>query len=254
MEPVLPQFSFAFQPIINVETSSIISFEALVRGIDNSPAWKVFDQVHEGNKYYFDEVLRLKAIPLAARLGIGCNLNLNFLPRSLEVSKSAISSTLEMAEHSGIPIHQITIEITESEIINNVGWFIEAINIHRSSGLNVAIDDFGAGYSGLNLLAEFQPDSIKIDMSLVRDIHKHGPRQAIVRGIICTCQDLGIDIIAEGVENNEEYQWCHEEGINLFQGYFFAKPCFEQLPLAFFPDSSNLISYMRPLFPERLSV
>ena len=236
MEPVLPQFSFAFQPIINVETGSIVAFEALVRGIDNSPAWKVFQQVHEGNKYYFDEVLRLKAVPLAARLGISCNLNLNLLPCSLEISKSAISSTLEMADLSGISIHQITIEITESEIINNVGWFIEAINIHRSVGVSVAIDDFGAGYSGLNLLAEFQPDSIKIDMSLVRDIHTHGPRQAIVRGIIRTCQDLGIDIIAEGVENNEEYQWCNEEGIDLFQGYFFGKPGFEQLPLAFFPN------------------
>jgi EAL domain-containing protein (putative c-di-GMP-specific phosphodiesterase class I) len=236
MEPLLPEFSFAFQPIINIETGSIVSFEALVRGMDNSPAWQIFQQVHEGNKYYFDEVVRLKAISLAARLGINCNLNLNLLPRSLEVSRSAISSTLEMAERSGIPNHQIIIEITESEIINNVGWFIDAIDYYRSSGVIFAIDDFGAGYSGLNLLADFQPDSVKIDMSLVRSIHNHGPRQAIVRGIIRTCQDLGIDIIAEGVENNEEYQWCHEEGINLFQGYFFGKPGFEQLPIAFFPN------------------
>jgi EAL domain-containing protein (putative c-di-GMP-specific phosphodiesterase class I) len=239
MEPLLPDFSFAFQPIINVETASIVSFEALVRGIDNSSASQIFKQVHEGNKYYFDEVLRLKAIPLAARLGIGCNLNLNLLPGSLEVSKSAISSTLEMAENSGIPIDKITIEITESEIIHNVGWFIEAINIYRSSGVRFAIDDFGAGYSGLNLLADFQPDSIKIDMSLVRNIHNHGPRQAIVRGIIRTCQDLGIDIIAEGVENNEEYEWCHEEEINLFQGYFLGKPAFEELPVAFFPNNHD---------------
>jgi len=236
MKPVFPQFSFAFQPIINVADGSIVAFEALVRGIDNCSAWEVFQQVHEGNKYYFDELLRTKAIPLAARLGIDCNINLNFLPRSLEVSQSAISSTLEIADLSGIPNHNITIEITETEIINNIEWFIEAINIHRSSGIGVAIDDFGAGHSGLNLLASFQPDSIKIDMSLIRNIHTSGPRQAIIRGIIRTCEDLGIDIVAEGVENNEEYQWCHEEGIDLFQGYFFGKPAFEQLPLAFFPN------------------
>jgi len=235
MEPILPKFSFAFQPIVNVKTSSVVSFEALVRGLDNSPACKIFQQVDEQNKYYFDEILRLKAIALAARLGITCNLNLNLLPRGLEISKTAISSTIEMADLSGIQVHQITIEITESEIIDNVAWFIETINIYRNYGLSIAIDDFGAGYSGLNLLAEFQPDSIKIDMSLLRNIQLHGPRQAIVRGIIRTCLDLGIDIIAEGVENYEEYQWCYDEGIELFQGYFFGKPGFEQLPLAFFP-------------------
>lgn len=251
MEPVLPQFSFAFQPILSIETGSIVAFEALVRGVDNSPAWKVFEQVHNGNKYYFDEILRLKAIPLAVSLGICCNLNLNFLPLSLEVSKTAISSTLDMADQLGIPRNRITIEITESEIINNVAWFIESINIYRNSGVNFAIDDFGSGYSGLNLLAEFQPDSIKIDMSLVRNIHTHGPRQAIVRGIIRTCQDLGIDVIAEGVENNEEYEWCHEEGIDLFQGYFFCKPSFEQLPLAFFPEESNRHPTSKPF--SRLS-
>ena len=236
MESPLPECSFAFQPIVSIAAGSIVSFEALVRGTDNSPAWKVFEQVADKDKYRFDEILRPKAISLAARLGITCSLNLNLLPRSLEVSKTVISSTLEMAEQSGIPIDKIIIEITESEIIDNVSWFIDAINAHRSSGVNFAIDDFGAGYSGLNLLAEFQPDSIKIDMSLLRNIHIHGPRQAIVRGIVRTCQDLGIDIIAEGIETNEEFQWCREEGIDLYQGYFFGRPGFEQLPLAFFPN------------------
>ena len=98
-----------------------------------------------------------------------------------------------------------------------------------------AIDDFGAGYSGLNLLADFQPESIKIDMSLIRGINVHGPRQAIVRGIIRTCSDLGIDIVAEGIESEHEWRWCAAEGIQFFQGYFFAKPGFEFLPLAFYP-------------------
>lgn len=230
-----PKFSFAFQPIVNVNTHSIVSFEALVRGINNDPAYQVFQKVRKDDKYFFDELLRINAIKLATELGISCNLNLNLLPKSLEMSETAISSTLAMAEEVGLALNQITIEITESEIIENYKWFVEAINKYRHFGINIAIDDFGAGYSGLNFLSELQPDSLKLDMSLIRDIGKHGPRQAIVRGVIRTSLDLGIDIIAEGIETKEEYLWCAEEGIELFQGYFFAKPGFEHLPIAIYP-------------------
>jgi blue light- and temperature-responsive anti-repressor len=236
MDHLLPEFTFAFQPIVDITKGSIVSFEALVRGLENSSAASVFQKIDAKDKYRFDEALRLKAIPLAARLGINCSLNLNLLPRSLELSETAISSTLQTAVQSGIPVSQITLEITESEIIHNVSWFREAINEHRNSGFKIAIDDFGAGYAGLHLLANFQPDSIKIDMSLVRNIDVNGPRQAIVRGIVRTCQDLGIDIIAEGVETEKEFHWFYDEGIEFFQGYFFAKPGFERLPVAFFPD------------------
>jgi len=235
MELVLPDFSFAFQPIVNVSMGKINAFEVLVRGIHNQSASQVFQKVHEANKYYFDEILRVKAIPLAAQLGVDCDLNLNLLPRSLEVSKTAISSTMEIAKEMEFPVNQITFEVTESEIINDITWFSEAVNSYRGYGVSFAIDDFGAGYSGLNLLAEFQPDSIKIDMSLLRHIDSHGPRQAIVRGIIRTCQDLGIEIIAEGIETDKEFHWCYEEGVEIFQGYFFARPGFEHLPLASFP-------------------
>ena len=72
-------------------------------------------------------------------------------------------------------------------------------------------------------------------MKLCRDIENNGPRQAIIRGIVRTCLDLGIDILAEGVESLGEFMWFREEGIDLFQGYLFAKPGFNQLPLAIFP-------------------
>jgi len=89
-----------------------------------------------------------------------------------------------------------------------------------------AIDDFGAGHAGLNLLAEFQPDLLKLDLRLVRNIERNGPKQAIVRGIRRTCTDLGIEIIAEGVESKDEYRWFRDEGVKLFQGYLFARPAF----------------------------
>ena len=85
------------------------------------------------------------------------------------------------------------------------------------------------------MLANFQPDHIKLDLTLVRGIESHGPRQAIVRAIGQVCNDLGIDVIAEGVETEGEYTWLAAEGVRLFQGYLFAKPAFESFPLVHYP-------------------
>ena len=123
-------------------------------------------------------------------------------------------------------------EVTESEVIDNQVEFAQLINEYRSQGLKVAIDDFGAGYSGLNLLADFQPDQIKLDMNLVRSIESRGPRQAIVRAIAQACRDLGIEVIAEGVETDVR-------GVPVVLGpgraavpglYLFAGPAFESFP------------------------
>ena len=121
-------------------------------------------------------------------------------------------------------------------MIHNAAGFSEKMNSYRAEGLKFAIDDFGAGYSGLNLLAEFQPDSVKLDMQLVRDIESKGPRQAIVRAVIRACEDLGIDVIAEGIEHDAEYRWFKRNGITLFQGYLFGRPAFEALTAPLFPD------------------
>lgn len=236
MQTAIPAFSFAFQPIVNIRLGQIVSFEALVRGINNEPAWKILRQVSNKDIHHFDEQLRIHAIPLAAKLGIDCNLNLNLLPRSLELSDTAIASTLAAAQQHNISPSRIIIEVTESEIIHDHQRFINAIDIYRGLGVQISIDDFGAGYSGLNLLAQFQPDNIKLDIVLVRDVDTSGSRQAIIRGIIRTCTDLGIEVLAEGVETLEEYYWFRDEGIELFQGFLFAKPEFEHLPSAFYPE------------------
>lgn len=233
--PAHPGFSFAFQPIVNAAEKRIVSYEALVRGAKDESAFQVFHEVKGEELYRFDEACRVRAIELASQLGLTCDLNLNLLPRGLEASTTAISSTIEAAGRCGLGLDRLVLEITESEIINNYSNFVETINRQRSAGFQIAIDDFGAGYSGLNLLAEFQPDIIKIDMQLIRGIESNGPKQAIIRGIARTCLDLGIDIMAEGVETMAEYSWFREEGIDLFQGYLFGKPAFNQLPSAVFP-------------------
>ena len=231
-----PAFSYAFQPIVDVLARQVYSYEALVRGRANEPAFLVLERVPPAAKYQFDEDSRVAAIALAVELGLDCHLNLNFLPQGLYASDASVASTVAAAARHGLPIDRVILEVTEDEFIADYAHLGEQLNEFRSMGLRVAIDDFGAGYSGLNMLADFQPDQIKIDMNLVRRIERNGPRQAIVRAIAQVCCELGIDVVAEGVESPEEYAWFAEHGVRLFQGYLFAKPGFESLPRAQFPD------------------
>ena len=231
----VPAFSYAFQPIVDIVTREIYSYEALIRGLANEPAFRVLERVPAHAKYQFDEDSRAAALALAVQLGLNCHLNLNFLPRGLFASDASVTSTLSAATLHGLPIDQVILEVTEGEVIADYAHFGQRLNEFRAMGLKLAIDDFGAGYSGLNMLADFQPDQIKIDMNLVRGIERHGPRQAIVRAVVQVCGDLGIDVIAEGVESLAEYAWFAEHGVRLFQGYLFAKPGFESLPRAHFP-------------------
>jgi EAL domain-containing protein (putative c-di-GMP-specific phosphodiesterase class I) len=234
-----PAFSYAFQPIVDTVTREVLSYEALVRGPANEPALRVLAQVPDDLKHQFDQDSRIQAITLAARIGLNCNLNLNFLPRSLELCADTIGHTCRAAADNCLPLKRIILEVNEGEVINDHSHFAALLNEYRGMGIKLAIDDFGAGYSGLNLLAEFQPDYVKIDMNLVRGIENHGPRQAIVRGIAQVCGDLGIDVIAEGVETLQEFRWFEDQGIQLFQGYLFAKPAFEAFPPAFYPESAT---------------
>jgi len=226
-------YTFAFQPIVDPGAGTVFSYEALVRGRGKESAAKVLGQVSPSEMPSFQEQCRVSAIELASELGLVSRLSINFLPSSLTASSTAVSSVLAAAERCRLRPDQIILEILEKEIIQDLDHFVAAIHDYRGSGLMLAIDDFGAGHAGLNLLADFQPDLVKLDMHLIRGIESKGPRQAIVRGIARTCFDLGIDIIAEGVETANEFGWLQGAEIDLFQGHFFAEPAFERLPTVF---------------------
>lgn len=227
-------FSFAFQPIVDIESHTVFAYEALVRGRSNESAGAVFAALQSSELHNFDRAARVQAIRLAAALGLDTGLSLNFLPQALETLPDAVSSTIDAARNAGLSPEKIFLEVTEGELIRDLAGFSASINEYRTSGIHLVIDDFGAGYSGLNLLADFQPDVIKIDMHLVRDIDSKGPRQAIVRAVIQASDELGIEVIAEGVETELEYRWFKRAGVRLFQGYLFGRPEFECLSMPLF--------------------
>lgn len=223
-------FSFAFQPIVRASTREIISYEALARGTAGEPFLEVFKHVTEENLYRFDQACRVKAIRKAAQLNMQVTLNINFSPNAVYKPELCIRTTLAAAKEYNFPVKNISFEVTEGEEVVEKAHLIAIIREYQSLGFSTAIDDFGAGYAGLNLLADFQPNYIKIDRALVDCVDKSLSRQAIIKGIVLTCSLLNIGVLAEGVERFEEYRWLRAEGIDLFQGYYFARPGFEHLP------------------------
>lgn len=233
-ETEIPPFTIAFQPIVDASTKQIYSHEALVRGQNGESAQSLFLSMHPDLLHIADAAFREEAIGLAGQQSLTSLINLNVMPSALERSADVLLATLETAQKCGLQAEQLLLEITESEIIIDIASFAKTIDELRQVGLKFAIDDFGSGYAGLNLLADFQPDVVKLDMQLVRGIHSRGPRQAIVRGIARTCLDLGVDIIAEGIETEDEFYWFLGEGITLFQGYLLARPSLGKLSSTFF--------------------
>ncbi|HEX5305812.1 MAG TPA: EAL domain-containing protein [Dyella sp.] len=220
----------AFQPIVDVRERRVFAYEALVRGADGAGAESILSQINEDNRYGFDQSCRVKAVELAARLGIDCYVSINFLPNAVYQAATCIRATLEAARRFNFPTRQLIFEITENEELVDKEHLKSIIREYKRQGFKTAIDDFGAGYSGLNLLAEFQPDIIKLDMALMRAVDSDPVRQAIVQGILGVCRALHIEVIAEGVETAEEFDLLRGMGIGLFQGFLFARPGFETLP------------------------
>lgn len=220
------EFSYAYQPIVDLQTRKIYAHEALVRGPNGESAMSVLSQVNEDNRYRFDQACRVKAIKTAAELNMQSRLSINFMPNAIYKPELCIRSTLEAARAHNFPIERIIFETVEGEQINDGKWLSEVMSEYKRIGFLTAIDDFGAGFAGLNLLADFQPDIIKLDMGLIRGINQHAARQSIVRGVARICDELDISIIAEGVETVDEHLCLQDMGIRLMQGYLFSKPLF----------------------------
>ena len=116
----------------------------------------------------------------------------------------------------------------EGEQVSDGKWLAEILREYKRIGFKTAIDDFGAGFAGLNLLADFQPDIVKLDMALIRGIDQSKPRRAIVAGVVAMCRELDIAVIAEGIESADEARCLADLGIHLMQGYWSGWPQLER--------------------------
>ena len=141
-----------------------------------------------------------------------------------------------------LPPHLVTLEITERQVIENLNLYREAMHSFLELGFSFAIDDVGVGYSGLETVATLKPSYLKIDMSLVRDVHQKTVSQQVVRAILDLGVGIGATVIAEGIETEEESQVLIDLGVKLGQGYFYGRP----RPLRHAQDLRERLNAQRP--------
>ncbi len=233
------RISMAFQPIVDVLTGEVYAYEALVRGPKDEPAAWLLGQVTAEQRYAFDQGCRVAAITAAAKLWLaktGAKLSINFMPGAVYSPAACLQLTLETARKLSFPLDRLIFEITEGEEVVDRGHLAAIAREYRRHGFQMAIDDFGAGYSGLNLLAEIGADLVKLDMDLIRDLSRRPTALAIVEAMVQLCERLSIGLIAEGIETLEEYEALRGCGVRLMQGHLLAKPAFEALPPVTLPD------------------
>lgn len=227
------RLAMAFQPIVDLETEQPFAYEALVRGPNGEGAAEVLGAVTAETRYAFDQQCRVAAIRQAVEAGIldtGARLSINFLPNAVYSPVACIQLTLRTARETGFPTDRLQFEFTENERIDDAAHVQNIVDTYRRMGFSTAIDDFGAGHSGLGLLARFSPDIIKLDMELVRDIDHNLSRRLIVGSVVGLARDMGITVIAEGIETAGELDTLAALGVRYVQGYHIARPMLRGLP------------------------
>lgn len=226
-------FRMAFQPIVDIVAAKVFAYEALVRGVSGEPARYVLGRLTPQNVYAFDQSCRVKAIELAAGLGLAetdAALSINFLPGAVYNPAACIRLTLETARRFNFPFDRLIFEVMENEEVIDPEHLKAIASEYRLRGMRVALDDFGAGFCGLNLLAELAVDVVKLDTRLIRNIHLRPQAEAIVEAMTSLSLRAGFELVAEGVETIEEYQTLRACGVRLMQGYLLAQPELERLP------------------------
>jgi EAL domain-containing protein (putative c-di-GMP-specific phosphodiesterase class I) len=226
-------FAMAFQPIVDTDLGKPFAYEALVRGVDGASAASILSRVTAENRYSFDQACRVMAIESALAAGLmdgDARLSINFLPNAVYSPLACIQLTLRTAQAVGLPVDRLIFEFTENEEMGSPEHVAMIIDTYKKIGFSVAIDDFGAGHSGLDMFARFAPDEIKLDMGLIRDIDTDPRRRAIVRSVVGMCAELDTLVIAEGIETAAEASVLRDLGVRYHQGYWYARPALSRLP------------------------
>jgi diguanylate cyclase (GGDEF)-like protein/PAS domain S-box-containing protein len=228
------EFILHYQPIVALDNFRLRGFEALVRWqhpergfispMDFIPVAEETGMIVPLGEWVMREACRQmngwqKCFPLEHPLFITVNLS------SKQFSQNALISTFAMIlQETGVKPQSVKLEITESVVMENIETATEMLRQLRSLGVQLAIDDFGTGYSSLSYLHRFPIDTLKIDRSFVTRMSENNENTEIVRTIVVLAQNLGMDVVAEGVETNEQLVLLQKLGCENGQGYFFSKP------------------------------
>lgn len=221
-ERALETLWIAYQPIVDARNRRVFGHEALLRSSEPSlphPGAVIDAALRLEQLDVLGRSIRARAAgPVAENPAAGAlfvNLHVrDLLDPTLTAQESPLSRIAS----------RVVLEITERAALDEVGDVRPRIARLREMGFRIAIDDLGAGYSGLTSFAQLEPEVVKLDMSLVRGIDSSATKQKVVRSMSSLCRDMGMLVVAEGVETPAERDALVELGCDLLQGYFFAKP------------------------------
>ena len=212
----------AYQPIVCAPTRTLFGYEALMRtreptlphpGVVLDTAERLGRQMELGRK-----VRASAAGPVAVDRGAGV-LFVNLHPMDL-MDETLLSSDAPLTAIAD----RVVLEITERSSLDNVSNVRERVTALRKLGFRIAVDDLGAGYAGLTSFAQLEPDIVKLDMSLVRDVDASLTKRRLVGSMIALCKDMRILVVGEGVETTKERDVLLELGCDLLQGYLLSRP------------------------------
>jgi len=225
-------FIIVFQPLVSIRSRRTVAYECLIRAESEGGvigAEKLLSTARVmGVTQQVDHAAWRRAIRQGRDLArLGRLLLLNFTPSSIYEPEFTIKRTIELCRENGVAPEQLVFEITEGEQVRDFNQLRYIIRDYRSEGAKVAIDDLGSGYSSVLHLAELMPDYVKLDQELVRGAHKDYVRSVLLKAVTDAAHELGIYVIAEGIETEEDLKFCIAIDADLVQGYFLARPAAE---------------------------
>ncbi len=217
-----------FQPIIDCKEGSILGYEALSRGPSDSPlhspAVMFNNAARLGRLSELEVVCRERSVYNFFQKKLSGLLFLNVSPMALTDPGYPRGKSVELLQKLGHSPSRIVIELSEKYPMEDTNALCKMLEYYRSLGFKTAIDDLGSGYAGLRLWSELRPDYVKIDGHFIANIDNDPVKREFVRGIIELSDNIGCEVIAEGVETAEEHDTINQMGISIAQGFYFAKP------------------------------
>ncbi len=219
-----------FQPIVKfAKPKEVFAYEALLRGreVDGaliSPG-AILRAARDANVIFqTDRAARLASIAAVIAKRVDANVFINFTPNSVYDPAFCLRSTVSAVAAAGLPPSRFVFEVTESNQVEDVDHLLGILSFYRRGGFRVALDDLGAGYSSLNLLARLRPDFVKLDMQLIRGIDEDPYKAVVVEKMLELSREVGATSVVEGVETEGEWRWAESHGADLAQGFYCARP------------------------------
>ncbi len=217
-----------YQPIVSLRDGTVFGYEALSRianetlamGIDEM--FKTADRINKA--WELEALCRARALKHSVGIDETQKLFINVNPNIIHDTDFKEGFTRNRLNKLGISSHSIIFEITERVTVKHRNLFFESVDHYKSQDYGIAIDDVGSGYSGLNIIVDVRPCFIKLDMHLIRNIHKDHIKFCLCKALTDFCKGVGIKLIAEGIETDEELLQLISLGVDYGQGFLLGKP------------------------------